>query len=147
GEGDAVAGCDLSTRMGDGEAGGDAAAGGAAVDLGLAEPAEVMRQSAWRQAIAVSQDGAVEERELRFLGVAETPRRAQFSDQFSRGFDQLDEGRLMEVEAEPVAWQDGVEGAAIADIELDPPKALQIDAVIKRESKGFDAVEPHNGRC
>ncbi|MNI07130.1 hypothetical protein D3C73_601340 [compost metagenome] len=132
--------------MGDGQTRRDAAAGGAAVDLGLAEPAEVIRDLARGQALAVGQDGAVEEGQVGLLGVPEAARRAQFGHQLAGGVDQPVEGRLMKVEPQPAAWQDRVEGAAIADVELDSADALQLYAVVQGEGEGLDALEAHHGR-
>ena len=119
GEGTAGAGRDQAARRIHRHAGGDAAAGGAAVDLALAEHAEIARRVRRSGRRVVGQDGAVKEREVGLGRVAHLAARADRLHDRQRRRAQLSDRRGVQVEAHARCRQDGVERTAIADVAED----------------------------
>ena len=124
-----------------GEAGGDAAAGGAAVDLAGGEDADVGGGLLAPGVGAVGEDGAVEEGEIGIVGVGERHLRARGLGDGGRGIDERAGGAGADIEAEAGGRQHGVEGAAIADIEVDQAEAGHRHRGIEGEGEGRHALE------
>ena len=121
----------------------DTGACGAAVDLAVGEDADIGRGLHHPVVRTVGQDGAIEEGEVVGIGVRQCQAPARGLLDLHGGVDQPAERARLQVEAELGSGQDGIEGAAIADIERHGPEGAGNHDGIAGEGEAGHAFEPH----
>src|SRR5690606_19977455 len=125
---------------GDGKARRDAGARGASIHLSVGEDADIGARGFF-PAFAVRQDRAVEQAEIRSVRARERNLRlGGFRDDRRRRRQVSDRGAF-HIEAEGCRIQDGVKGAAIADINLDRAVLARLDELAELVGKGGYALE------
>ena len=132
----------LAARHLQGHAGGDAAAGRAAVDLPAGEDADVAARPV-RAVAAVGQDGAVEEGEVGLVGMLDRHGLRRCRRDLLAGIDDGAHRRRPQIEADRIGGQEGVERAAIGDVDRHRSPGPRRRDAVERIGEGRHALEAH----